>query len=450
MLITLKRQAAFILLLVLVVPIIAACGGGGTAEAPPEEEAPAVEEPAEEPAEEEAPAEEPAADEGTEEEMPADEGTDEGAMEEEMPADEEEMPADEGTDEGAMEEEGTDEGAMEEEGTGDASAEVLELPDTDPATVEGDMIAAGSSTVFPLAQRMADIFTEDGYAGNLEISSIGSGGGFERFCVSAETDISNASRPIRDEEIASCQENGREPIEFRVGTDALAVVVNQENDFLEEVTTEDLRLIFSTAETWADVNPEWPAEPIERFIPGTDSGTFDYFDEEIFRAALEESVETGTPIAPFTQETLDALPPEDDEGFEDALEEAARIPMLDAANLSLSEDDNVLVQGVAANPFAIGFFGYAFFQQSEDVLRALSVDGVEPTAETAESNEYPLSRPLFIYSDAGIMTEKPQVADFINYFLTFVNDEVVEVGYFPASTEAINDAKQKWLDAVGE
>ena len=374
---------------------------------------------------------------------------------------EEEMPAEEGTEEGAMEEEGTEEGATEEEGameeempaeegTGDASAEVLELPDVDPATVEGDMIAAGSSTVFPLSQRMADIFIEDGYTGNLEISSIGSGAGFERFCASAETDISNASRAIRDEEIASCQENGREPIEFRVGTDALAVVVSQENDFLEDVTPDELRSIFSTAETWADVNPDWPAEPIQRFIPGTDSGTFDYFDEEIFRAALEDSVEAGTPIAPFTQETLDALPTEDDEGFDDAIEEAAREPMLTAGNLQQSEDDNVLVQGVAASPFAIGFFGYAFFQQSEDQLKALSIDGVAPTEETAESNEYPLSRPLFIYSDASIMAEKPQVASFINYFLTNVNDEVIEVGYFPASTEAINDAKQKWLDAAGE
>ncbi|NOK67507.1 MAG: PstS family phosphate ABC transporter substrate-binding protein [Chloroflexi bacterium AL-W] len=423
MLITLKRQAALILLLVLVVPIIAACGGGGTTtEAPATEEAPAAEEAT------------------PEEEMPAEEAT----PEEEMPAEEatEEAPA---AEEATPEEEATEEAPAEE-----ASAEVLQLPDVDPATVEGDIITAGSSTVFPLAQRMADIFIEDGYAGNIEISSIGSGGGFERFCVSAETDISNASRAINDDEVAACQENGREPIEFRVGTDALAIVVNQENDFLEDVTADELRLIFSTAETWADVNPDWPAEPIERFIPGTDSGTFDYFDEEIFRAALEESVETGTPIAPFTQETLDALPPADDEGFDDAVDEAARVLMLDAANLSLSEDDNVLVQGVAANPFAIGFFGYAFFQQSEDMLRALSIDGVAPTAETAESNEYPLSRPLFIYSDAGIMTEKPQVASFINYFLTNVNDEVVEVGYFPASTEAINDAKQKWIDAVGE
>jgi phosphate transport system substrate-binding protein len=186
------------------------------------------------------------------------------------------------------------------------------LPMVDPLAASGDIASAGSSTVFPLAERMAERFQSEGYSGNITIDSIGSGAGFERFCVAGESDIANASRPIKDSEIESCQAIGREPIEFRVGTDALAETVSAENDFLTDVTLEQLALIFSTAETWADVDPSWPAEPIQRFIPGTDSGTFDYFVEEIF---------------------------DEDEA-----------PILAAGNLQLSEDDNVLVQGIEGSP----------------------------------------------------------------------------------------------------
>ncbi len=295
-------------------------------------------------------------------------------------------------------------GAMEE------MAGTLTLPEVNPLEVTGDIISAGSSTVFPLSERMAERFQDEGYAGNITIDSIGSGAGFERFCVAGETDIANASRAIKDEEIASCQAIGREPIEFRVGTDALAIVVSQENDFLTDVTAEQLAQIFSTAETWADVDPSWPAEPIQRFSPGTDSGTFDYFVEEIM-------------------------------GKDEA-------PLLNAANLQLSEDDNVLVQGVLGSPYAIGYFGFAYYQENKDALKAVSIDGVAPTAETAESGDYPLARPLFIYSTANIMTEKPQVASFVNYYLSYVNDEILDVGYFPASDSSLNGARQAWLDAM--
>ncbi|MCA9955636.1 MAG: PstS family phosphate ABC transporter substrate-binding protein, partial [Anaerolineales bacterium] len=289
------------------------------------------------------------------------------------------------------------------------TVEVLALPAVDPLAVTGDVVSAGSSTVFPLAEAIAEQFRNEGYSGNITIDSIGSGAGFERFCVAGETDVSNASRPIKDSEIESCQAIGRTPIEFRVGTDALAVTVSADNDFLTDVTLEELALIFSTAETWADVRPEWPAEPIQRFIPGTDSGTFDYFVEEIF-----------------------------------AEDEA---PILAAANLQLSEDDNVLVQGIEGSPYAIGFFGYAYYQENKEALHILNIEGVEPSATSVEDGSYALARPLFIYSDATIMQEKPQVASYINYFLTNVNDVIGEVGYFPASTTAINGAKQAWADA---
>ena len=292
------------------------------------------------------------------------------------------------------------------------TVEVVALPPVDPLAVDGTIVSAGSSTVFPLAERMADLFQDEGFGGSVTIDSIGSGAGFSRFCEAGETDVSNASRAIKDSEVESCQAIGREPIEFRVGTDALAVVVSQENDFLEDASFEQLALIFSTAENWSDVDPSWPNEPILRYIPGTDSGTFDYFVEAVFESVPE--------------------------------------PILSASNLELSEDDNVLVQGVEGSPYAVGFFGYAYYEQNADKLRALSIEGVVPSAASVDANEYPLARPLFIYSTAQIMQEKPQVAAYINFFLTNVNDYIVEVGYFPASTEALNQAKLAWAAAMGE
>src|SRR3972149_1024108 len=143
------------------------------------------------------------------------------------------------------------------------------LPAVDPAQVQGDIIMAGSSTVFPLAERMAEVFADEGYTGNITIDSIGSGAGFERFCKAGESDISNASRAIRDSEIEDCRGLGREPVEFRVGTDALSVTVSRENSFLTDVTSEQLGHIFSDAVLWSEVGPSWPAGPMRRVGPGT-------------------------------------------------------------------------------------------------------------------------------------------------------------------------------------
>ena len=125
-------------------------------------------------------------------------------------------------------------------------------------------------------------------------------------------------------------------------------------------------------------------------------------------------------------------------------------PILGAANTQLSEDDNVLVQGVLGSPYAIGFFGYAYYAENADTMNILSIEGIEPTAESVDNGDYPLARPLFIYSTASIMQEKPQVASFINFYLTNVNDEVVDVGYFPASPDALEASKQALLDAMGK
>jgi phosphate transport system substrate-binding protein len=281
-----------------------------------------------------------------------------------------------------------------------------------PLMQEGDVVSAGSSTVFPLASKMAERLGDEGFAGTITIDSIGSGAGFERFCEAGETDVSNASRPIKDGEVDACAAIGRTPIEFRVGTDALSVVVSAENNFVTELSMEELALVFSTAELWSDVNPEWPAEEILRYAPGTDSGTFDFFVEEVF--------------------------------------DKDKAPILNSSGTEFSEDDNTLVQGVLGSPYAIGFFGYAYYAENADAMNILTIDGVEPTRENVDTFSYPLSRPLFIYSDASIMQDKPQVASYILFFLTFVNEEIEEVGYFPASDADLDASLEAWHAAMGQ
>jgi phosphate transport system permease protein len=159
-------------------------------------------------------------------------------------------------------------------------------PNADQLT--GDVLTAGSSTVYPLSQRMAERFQDTGFTGAIMVESIGSTAGLRRFCIDGDTDIANASRAIKRSEAELCNEIKRVPIEFRVGTDAVAVVVSQENDFLARVDKEQLRQIFTTANAWADVDPTWPDRPIERYIPGIDSGTLDFFVEQVYERELED------------------------------------------------------------------------------------------------------------------------------------------------------------------
>lgn len=281
----------------------------------------------------------------------------------------------------------------------------IDLPEVDAAFVEGDIKTAGSSTVAPLSEAIQAEFRAAGYTGNIANETIGSGAGWERFCVAGDIDVANSSDVMSQAMVEACATLNppRFPLELRVGTDGVAVVINPGNDWATDLTFEELQLAFSTAVTWADVRAGFPEEPIMRFIPGTDSGTFKYFVEKVFK---KDSA-----------------------------------PILAATETRTSELDTELVEGVESNLGGIGFFGYAYYQAEGDRLKLVSIDGVAPNAVTVEDGSYRLARPLFLYADAGIISAKPQVGAYLSFYLSTVNDVIDEVGYFPASELSMRVSK---------
>jgi phosphate transport system substrate-binding protein len=263
--------------------------------------------------------------------------------------------------------------------------------------------------VFPLSQRVAEIFKDEGFKGQITIDSIGTGAGFERFC-KGETDVSNASAKISAKQTEDCKAKNIEPLEFRVGTDALAIVMDNESPFLTELTLQQLADVFSgTYKTWDQLNPAYPKEKIQIFSPGTDSGTFDYFTEVVFKKDKK---------------------------------------LLLNNNPQLSEDDNVLVRGVEGSKFAIGYFGYAYYNAENKRLKAIKINGIEPNRENVDNAKYPLARPLFLYSTQKILTEKPQVAAYVGFYLARVEDAFKRVAYFPAPEADASKSKEAWRTAL--
>jgi len=283
--------------------------------------------------------------------------------------------------------------------------------------LSGDISIAGSSTVFPLMTAVAEEFQAENPGVNVDISSTGSGGGFANFFCVGETDFNNASRPIKEEEQQQCADNGVEYVELVAATDALTVVVNNDNDFANELTVDQLRQIWQAdgASMWSDVNSEWPDEEIERYGAAETSGTFDYFNE----AVLEEAGHTD--------------------------------------DYQATEQDNTIVQGVRGSEYAIGYFGFAYYFQNPEQVTAVGIDDgngpVQPSLETASNGEYtPLSRPLFTYPSISSLGEE-HIAEFARYFVSqTTNEEIVadEVGYVPATEETQEEQMQKLEDAISQ
>ncbi|KXG74397.1 PstS family phosphate ABC transporter substrate-binding protein [Thermotalea metallivorans] len=267
-------------------------------------------------------------------------------------------------------------------------------PAVQEARLSGEIKIDGSSTVFPITEAIAEEFIAMYPEVKIPIGVSGTGGGFKKF-VNKETDISNASRPIKDKEAEAAKGAGVEYIELKVAYDGLSVLVNPQNTWVDSLTVEELKKIWapdSTVKTWKDVRPEWPAEEIKFYAPGTDSGTFDYFTEEI-------------------------------NGKSGAIRQ----------DFVASEDDNVLVQGIAGDKNALGFFGYAYYVENKDKLKVVKIDNgngpVEPTFKTIQDGSYaPLSRPIFIYVNKAAL-ERPEVKEFTIFYLEKAKEIVPQVGY---------------------
>jgi phosphate transport system substrate-binding protein len=256
----------------------------------------------------------------------------------------------------------------------------------------------GSSTVFPLAEAAAEGFSRSATGGaRVTVGESGTGGGFRKFC-RGETQISNASRPISAEEMAECASANVQYVEIPIAFDGISVVVHPSNP-VNGVTMAQLRQIWQpsaerTVTNWNQVNRSWPNLTMQLFGPGTASGTFDFFTEAV-------NGDGGASRTDYTP----------------------------------SEDDNVLVQGVAGNPGALGYFGFAYYEQNRERLKVLPVDGVTPSAATIASGQYPLSRPMFVYVNAEAL-RRPQVRRFVSYFVQNAATLAPQVGYVALPAEA--------------
>lgn len=280
--------------------------------------------------------------------------------------------------------------------------------------LSGSVDVDGSSTVFPITEAVAEEFLRIAPGVRVPVGNSGTGGGFKKFCA-GETDISDASRPIQQSEIEACEAADVEYIEVLVGLDGLAVVTGIDNDFLSAgLTSEQLATIFGapsegTVTRWNQVDPSWPDEEIEIYAPDTDSGTFDFFNEEI-------TEDIGGSRADYTAST----------------------------------DDNVLVVGISGDDNTIGYFGYAYYAENENLLRIIPVDGVIPTDETVADGSYRLARPLFIYVRVDSLRDKPQVREFVRFYLS---DEAIglvgEVGYTAVTADDISASRRLVEAAIG-
>lgn len=274
----------------------------------------------------------------------------------------------------------------------------------------------GSSTVYPISEAVAEEFRKVRKDVKITIGFSGTGGGFKKFCA-GETDISNASRPIKEAELELCKKNGVEYIELPVAYDALSVVVNSQNDWAKTMTVAELKKIWEPSAqgkvtNWNQIRAEWPNAPLELYGPGVDSGTYDYFTEAVV-----------------------------------GQEHASR------GDFTSSEDDNVLVQGVSLSKNALGFFGLAYYIENQDKLKALAVDdqndangkgGQMPSIENVVKGVYqPLARPLLIYIRKD-SAEKTLVREFINFYIDNSSKLATEVGYVQLNDDVIKLVKERF------
>jgi len=286
------------------------------------------------------------------------------------------------------------------------------------APLTGNIVIDGSSTVLPISEAVAEDFKAANSGVDVSVKESGTGGGFKKFCLD-ETDINDASRPIKADDAAegqACTTKGVSYVQLQVAIDGLTVVVNPANTWAACMTLDQLKRIYGPDSpenlTWNQVDPTWPDEPVVRSMPGADSGTFDYFTE-----AVNGKADVSTTYA------------------------------------QQSEDDNVLVSSVAGNKNAISYFGYAYYVQNKTKVKAVAIDGgkgcIEPTETTINDGTYaPLSRPLFIYPNTGAAKESPALYEFVNFYLANAAKLATEVGYIAIPESLAAQQLANWNSAV--
>ena len=280
--------------------------------------------------------------------------------------------------------------------------------------VTGEIRIEGSSTVYPITQAAAELFREQNPDARIEVGGAGTSDGFEAFC-QGDTEISDASRPIEAAEIQACKKAGVEYIEIPIAYDGISVVVNKKgNTWAKDITKEELKTMWEPSAEgkvtkWSQVRSSWPDRPLNLYGPGTESGTYEFFNGEI--VGNEEEVNR-------------------------------------QSDVEMSEDDNVLVQGVSGDANALGYFGYSYYENNLDTLRALAVDGVKPTENSIRSGEYLLSRPLFIYVSTDALKNNKAVEPFVNFYVSPQNlDRLVKAAKYVTMPDSLEEeSRAQWED----
>ena len=287
----------------------------------------------------------------------------------------------------------------------------------DEDALSGNIIITGSSTVYPISVAMSEEFQQKYDGVDVTVDSTGTGGGFKNHFCPGNSDINGASRPIKDSEIEHCADNGVDPVEFQVAGDALTVAVNESADWVDCVTFDELAQIWGPngAEKWSDVRDDWPDKPLELYGPASTSGTFDWFTANVIGEA-----------------------------------DAHR------GDYEATEDDNRIISGIEGSKYAMGYLGYAHYDENRGRVKAVEIakddrsNCTAPSLENAKSGDYPLARPLFIYPAKQSIRQKDQVYQFLEFYLRKAETDLVkQIGYVPISKE-LRDENLKKLEAVAD
>lgn len=292
--------------------------------------------------------------------------------------------------------------------TQDSAQQGIVLPEVNPLELEGTIAISGTQVVLPISQAIAQRFIQDGYPSKINLAGIDTVVGFKLFCQDKTIDIVNAVRPITSQELAACAKSGIQPIGFKIATDAVTIVVSSENNFVPNTLTRDELVKVFTVQKWSDVNPKWPKELIKRIIPagaGT-GGAVDLFAQAILKGNVSQLTSAPNTI------------------FYDFVEQLYSEALIDS--------------------YMVGFLEYGSYQENREKLKAIAIDKVDPFLPG-----YPLTRPLYIYADAKAIRKRPELEGFINYYLTYVGQEISNLGYLPVKPTVLDESKTKFLLVLG-